>query len=105
MDGRQSEPIQVHHVETRPQKASWPTIIEDMTKKEFLELLGKSAMDLYNDPEKLRKVNAEFESMKMEHPEFFDRVDQLTIGDMTPDELKKMFDYIKDHILKNRMAN
>ena len=76
-----------------------------MTKKEFLELLGKSAMDLYNDPEKLRKVNAEFESMKMEHPEFFDRVDQLTIGDMTPDELKKMFDYIKDHILKNRMAN
>jgi hypothetical protein len=50
-------------------------------------------------------VNAEFESMKMEHPEFFDRVDQLTIGDMTPDELKKMFDYIKDHILKNRMAN
>ena len=63
------------------------------------------AMDLYNDPEKLRKVNAEFESMKMEHPEFFDRVDQLTIGDMTPDELKKMFDYIKDHILKNRMAN
>lgn len=76
-----------------------------MTKKELFELFRKSALDLYNDPEKLHKVDAEIESMKMEHPEFFERVDQLTVGDMTPDELKKMLEYIKDHVLKSKMAN
>jgi hypothetical protein len=76
-----------------------------MTKKEFLSLLRQSALDLYNDPERLSEVNAEYESTKMEHPEFFERIEQLRVGDMTPDELKKMFDLLKDHILKSRKAN
>ena len=76
-----------------------------MTKKEFLSLLGQSALDLYNDPERLALIEAEYESTKMENPEFFERIKQLKVGDMTPDEIKKMFDLLKDHILKSRMAN
>jgi hypothetical protein len=76
-----------------------------MTKKEFLELFRQTMLELYNDPEKLRKVKAEYESTKMEHPEFFERIEQLSVCDMTTDEFEKMINIIKDHNLKSRMAN
>ena len=66
-----------------------------MTKKEFLELFRQTMLELYNDPEKLRKVKAEYESTKMEHPEFFERIEQLSVGDITTDEFEKMINIIK----------
>lgn len=76
-----------------------------MKKKDIFSMLVKAAKDLYNDPERLRKADAEVDSMKLEHREFIERVENLTVGDLTPEELMKMFKIIGEHVAKNKMAN
>ena len=76
-----------------------------MTDKDFLEKIRKSEEDLLNDPEKARKINAEMETIKKEHSDFFDKIKNKTFGEMTRDELKEMFDIITSHVTKLKKVN
>lgn len=76
-----------------------------MIDKDFIELIRKSEEELLNDSEKARKIDTEMETIKMEHSDFFDNIKNKTISQMTPDELKEMFDIIKSYVAKLKMAN
>ena len=76
-----------------------------MTDKDFLEKIRKSEEDILNDPEKARKIDAEMESIKKEHSEYFDKIKNKTLGDMTRDELEEMFKIVGTHVAKIKRAN
>ena len=76
-----------------------------MTDEEFMEMIRKTEEELENDPERARKIDAEMETIKMEHPDFFDKIKNKTLGDMTRDELEEMFKIVGTHVAKTRRAN
>ena len=76
-----------------------------MTKKEVMELFRQTEEELENNPELCMKALSEVETMRLEHPEFFDRMKDLTLGEMSRKDLKEMFDLLQSHVRKNRMAN
>lgn len=76
-----------------------------MTDDEFMEMIRKTEEELENDPEKARKIDAEMESIKKEHSEYFDKIKNKTLGDMTRDELEEMFKIVGTHVAKIKRAN
>ena len=76
-----------------------------MTDDEFMEMIRKTEEELENDPGKARKIDAEMESIKKEHSEYFDKIKNKTLGDMTRDELEEMFKIVGTHVAKIKRAN
>jgi hypothetical protein len=76
-----------------------------MTEKEVIEMFHKTEEELKNNPELYNKAMSEVETMRLEHPEFFDRMKDLTLGEMSRKDLKEMFDLLQSHVRNNRMAN
>lgn len=76
-----------------------------MTEKEVLEMFHQTEEELNNNPDLFNEAMSEVETMKLEHPDFFDRVEGLTLGQMSRKDLKEMFNLIESHIHNNKMAN
>ena len=76
-----------------------------MTQKEALELLCQAEEELENNPEMARIVEAEVETMKMENPDFFERINDLFVSQLTKSDLKEMVDIVYNHNVRNKMAN
>jgi len=57
---------------------------------------------LENDPEQARKVDTAIEELKKEYPDFFDKMKDKTLADITPSELKELFDMVGNHVYNTK---
>lgn len=76
-----------------------------MTQEDIEEMISQAEERLKNDPERARQGAAEVETMKLEHPGFFERTAGRTVGQLTRSEIKEMLSIVETHRARNKSAN
>ena len=76
-----------------------------MTRKEVLEMIRKTEEEIENNPELARNLDADFATMRMENPLFFERTENLNIEELSKSDFMEMLKIIHSHVDRNKMAN
>lgn len=76
-----------------------------MTQEDIQEMISQAEERLKGAPKRARQVDAEVETLMLEHPDFFGRTASRTVGQLTRSELIEMLSIVETHWAKNKSAN
>ena len=76
-----------------------------MTLEDIEKMIRQVVERLKKNPERARQVDAEVETMMLEHPDFFVRTAGRTFSQLTRSEIKEMLSIVETHRARNKSAN